>query len=72
MKPSPDVIDYEQLKRKEVFKSSVCVENEVDAWEEDRNEIIIDDLLDMSYLRRFFENFIFLNRIFSLQETPRN
>ena len=59
MKPSPDVIDYEQLKRNEVFKSSVCVENEVDAWEEDRNDIVIDDLLDMSYLRRFFRKFLF-------------
>ena len=48
MKLSPDVIDYEQLKRIEVFKSSACVENEGDAWEEDRNEIAIDDMLDKS------------------------
>ena len=32
-----------------MFKSSVCVEKEeADAWEEDRNEIVIDDLLDIS------------------------
>ena len=48
MKLSPDVRDYEQLVRKEVFKSSVCVENEADAWEEDGNEIVINDLQDNS------------------------
>ena len=47
MKLSPDEIDYEQLKRKEVSKGSVCVENEADVWEENRNEIVIDDLLDI-------------------------
>ena len=46
MKLSPDEIDYEQLKR-EGSKGSVCVENEADAWEENRNEIVIDDLLDI-------------------------
>ena len=47
MKLSPDIIDYEQLKRKKVFKSSVYVENEADTWEEDQNEIVIDDMLDL-------------------------
>ena len=31
-----------------MFKSSVYVENEADALEEDQNEIAIDDLLDIS------------------------
>ena len=48
MKLSPDVIDYEQLERKEVLKSSACLESEADAWEEDQNEIVFDNLLDIS------------------------
>ena len=42
MKLIPDEIDYEKLKRKDVFKSSDCVESEADALEEDRNEIVIE------------------------------
>ena len=38
MQLSPDVIDYEQLKIKEVLKSGPCLESEVDAWEEDQND----------------------------------
>ena len=34
---SPDEIDYEQLKRKEGSKGSVCVENEADASKSQRN-----------------------------------
>ena len=41
MKLLPNEIDYEKLKRKDVFKNSDCVENEADALEEDRKEIII-------------------------------
>ena len=48
MKLSSDVIDYEQLKRKEVFKSSACLENETSAWDEDQNEIAIGNLLEIS------------------------
>ena len=44
---TPNLRDYEQLKRKEGSKGSVCVENEADVWEENRNEIVIDDLLDI-------------------------
>ena len=47
MKLCPDETDDEQLKRKEGSKGSVCVENEADVWEENRNEIVIDDLLDI-------------------------
>ena len=42
MKLIPDEIDYETLTRKDVFKSSDCAENEADALEEDRNEIVIE------------------------------
>ena len=42
MKLIPDDIDYEKLKRKDVFKHSDCIENEADALEEDRNEIVIE------------------------------
>ena len=64
------------------FKNSVCVEKEeADAWEEDRNEIVIDDLLDIAkedigillhswQFKRFLKIFVFLNRIFSLQKAP--
>ena len=48
MKLSPDVIDYEQLKSKELFKNNACLENEADAWRKDQNEIVIDTLLDIS------------------------
>ena len=48
MKLGPNVTDHEQLKRKEVFKSSDCLENEADAWEEDQSEIVIDSFLDIS------------------------
>ena len=48
MKLSPDQIDYEQLQRKDVSKSSICIENEADALEENQNEIVLDDLLDIS------------------------
>ena len=48
MKQSPDLTDYEQLKRNEVFKSSICLENEADAWNKDQNGIVIDSLLDIS------------------------
>ena len=41
-------IDYEQLKRKEGPTGSVSVENEIDIWEENRNEIVIEDLLEVS------------------------
>ena len=47
MKLSPDETDYEQLKRKEGSKGSVCIENEADVWEENRNEIVIDNLLEI-------------------------
>ena len=48
MKLSSDVIDYEQVERKEVFKSSACLENEADAWEEGQIKVAIDSLLDIS------------------------
>ena len=32
MKLSPNVMEYEDLQRKEVLKSSACLENEPDAW----------------------------------------
>ena len=47
MKLSPDEIDYEQLKRKEGLTDSVFVENEADILEEKRNEIGIEELLDI-------------------------
>ena len=40
MRLIPDEIDYEKLKRKDVFKGSVCTENKADALEEDGNEIV--------------------------------
>ena len=47
MKLSPDEIDYEELKKKEGLTDSVSVENEADIFEENRNEIVIEDLLDI-------------------------
>ena len=44
MKVNPDEVDYEQLKR----RGSVCVDIEGDVREENRNEIVLDDLLDIS------------------------
>ena len=35
MKLGPEELDYKQLKRKDVFKSSVCIENEAGALEEE-------------------------------------
>jgi len=37
-----------QLKRKEGSTGSVCVDVEDDVWEENRNEILIDYLLDIT------------------------
>ena len=45
---SPDELDYEQLKRKEGSKGSVCVDIEDGVLEENLNEIVIDNLLDIS------------------------
>jgi len=45
---SPDEIDYEHLKRKEGSKGSVCIDTEDGVLEENRNEIVIDNLLDIS------------------------
>ena len=45
---SPDEIDYEQLKRKEGPKGSVCVDIEDGVLEENCKEIVIDTLLDIS------------------------
>ena len=45
MKLSPDVIDYE---KKGVQKQCLREKEEANAWEEDRNEIVIDDLLHLS------------------------
>ena len=42
IKKIPDEIDYGKVKRKDQFKSSDCVENEADALEEDRNEIVTE------------------------------
>ena len=38
---------YEQLNRKEGSKGSVCVDIEDGVLEENRNEIVIDNLLDI-------------------------
>ena len=48
MKLSPDEIGYEQLKRIERSKGSICVDIEDDLWEKNCNKIVIDDLLDIS------------------------
>ena len=42
MKLCPDVIDCQQLKRKEMFKNSACLENEAEI------EIFFDTLLEIS------------------------
>ena len=31
-----------------MFNSSACIENEADAWETDQNELVFDNLLDVS------------------------
>jgi len=66
MKLSPDEIGYEQLKRIERSKGSVCVDIEDDLWEKNRNEIVIDDLLYIFQKRNLVmcyksDNFCFWN-----------
>ena len=45
---SPDETDYKQLKRKEGSKGSVCIDIEDGVLEENRNQIVIVNLLDIS------------------------